>query len=176
MMFFLADRVRNIRTNKLYPVVKTFGLIVFLAVYIMMVHSCNKGDQISPEEEISEEENDQSWTESLQEIPENLEMIQTVTVGSNREIRINGDPFFPIMSWAQTRSGVYPMLKDLGINTHAGYSNVQAAKEAGNYCIADYKTSPPQNGSILALIYDDEPDMPQGQGANTVPRQPRGGS
>src|SRR5882672_2107035 len=43
------------------------------------------------------------------------EAIQKVTIGKNREMRINGKPFFPLMSWAQ-RSARFELLHSLGFN------------------------------------------------------------
>jgi len=174
LRLILADEFQTLKKRK-HILIQLLVLSVLFTGFILTVYSCNKDDQLPPEEELPEEKEEEKkdtvWTETLVDIPKKLEMIQTVSIGDNREIRVNGNPFFPIMSWAQSKSGVYPILKELGINTHAGYADSNAAKEAGTYCIADYTSSLPRNGHILALIYDDEPDMPQGQGVNSVPRQ-----
>lgn len=99
-----------------------------------------------------------------------LEPIQKVEIGKNHEFIVNGKPFFPIMSWAQS-PGNYAMLRDLGINTYCGAADPVAAKEAGGYAIPGFKPDQEENGFIFAWIFDDEPDMPKGKGAEAVPKQ-----
>jgi hypothetical protein len=118
----------------------------------------------------SKGEKNKSLADLLPEAPENVEKIETVSVGNNREILVNGEPFFPIMSWAQPAKN-YRLLDSLGFNTHAGNANPGAAKEVGNYAIPGYNPDLKENGYVLALIYDDEPDMPSGRGADAKPRQ-----
>lgn len=99
-----------------------------------------------------------------------LEEIKSVSIGENHEILVNGKPFFPIMSWYQSVSN-YNLLKSLGMNTHAGSNNTDAAKNIGCYSIPFYNTTMKENGHILGWVYDDEPDMPSGKGINAKPRQ-----
>jgi hypothetical protein len=46
--------------------------------------------------------------------------IQKVEIGKNREFRVNGKPFFPIMGWLQDPKNL-PKLKAEGMNSIAGY-------------------------------------------------------
>ena len=63
------------------------------------------------------------------------------------------------------------MLKSLGMNTHAGAKGAVAAKQVGCYAVPNFSTDVPENGNILAWIFDDEPDMPSGTGANAKPKK-----
>jgi len=100
-----------------------------------------------------------------------LEPIQKVEIGKNHEFIVNGKPFFPIMSWAQSGKN-YAMLRDLGINTHCGgNADPAAAKESGCYSIPDFRPDQEENGFIFAWIFDDEPDMPRGKGAEAIPKK-----
>lgn len=98
------------------------------------------------------------------------EPIRKVEVGKNRELRVNGKPFLPIMSWAQPSKN-YNMLRDLGFNTHAGNADPVAAKAAQSYAVPGFKEEKKGHDNILGWIFDDEPDMPKGKGAEAVPRQ-----
>ena len=98
------------------------------------------------------------------------EPIHKVEVGKNRELRVNDKPFLPIMSWAQPPKN-YSMLVDLGFNTHAGHADPVAAKAAGSYAVPDFKEEKMKYDNILGWIFDDEPDMPRGKGAEAKPRQ-----
>jgi hypothetical protein len=101
----------------------------------------------------------------------NLDPIQTIKIGKNREFVINGKPFFPIMSWAQPKT-TYAILKGVGVNTYCGNADPVAAKEAGGYAVAGFRaTGMTENGYILAWIYSDEPDLATGRGAEAKPRQ-----
>jgi len=102
--------------------------------------------------------------------PENVEFIQSVSVGNNRELRVNGKPFFPIMSWAQSPKN-YRLLKSLGMNTHVGRGDPVEAKEVGCYAVPSFQSGVTENGYILAWIFDDEPDMPRGRGAEAQPKK-----
>lgn len=110
--------------------------------------------------------------------------IQTVTIGPNRALLVNGQPFLPIMGWLQAPANL-PKLKAVGINTIAGYywdkkQNIgpggtqdaaeygMQARAAGLYFISPYWEQQPDvwrrvqaNGNLLAWIHDDEPDLPQ---------------
>ena len=98
-----------------------------------------------------------------------VEPIKKIKVGKNREFVINGKPFLPIMSWAQSKKS-YSMLNEIGINTFCGSADPVSAAEAGCYAITDFKAGQAENGHVLAWIFSDEPDMPTGKGANAKPR------
>jgi hypothetical protein len=87
-------------------------------------------------------------------------------VSQEQGFKVNGQPFFPIMSWAQKPTAErFKMLRGLGINTFCGDQKgatvqCEVAKEAGGYAIAHWKgeaVSP----YLLAWIQGDEPDMPR---------------
>ena len=99
-----------------------------------------------------------------------LEPIKNVEIGKNREFIVNGKPFFPIMSWAQSPKN-YKLLNSLGINTYCGRADPVAAKEAGGYAIPEFKRGQVENGYIFAWIFEDEPDMPTGKGISAKPRK-----
>jgi len=112
-----------------------------------------------------------------------LPEIETVDLGPNRELRINGQPFLPLMGWLQA-PGNLPKLKAVGMNTITGYwwepeKNLGAgetknaaeyaeyARRAGLYFIPPYMEQHPAAmkqlataGNVLAWIHDDEPDLP----------------
>ncbi|HBL77167.1 MAG: hypothetical protein A2W90_18645 [Bacteroidetes bacterium GWF2_42_66] len=140
-------------------------LIIILMGIIVTVQACSK-DEEQNEEQIPPKVSE----DPLPNPPENVEFIQSVSVGSNHEILVNGKPFFPIMSWAQSEKN-YSMLKSLGMNTHAGAKGAVAAKQVGCYAVPNFSTDVPENGNILAWIFDDEPDMPSGTGANAKPKK-----
>ena len=97
---------------------------------------------------------------------EALEAIKTVEVGSNREIRVNGRPFFPLMSWLQDPNG-YGKLRGLNFNTFCGNWKVPAhtilkeAKAAGGYGVYSFDAAAKGHPSLLAWIHGDEPDLPR---------------
>ncbi len=100
-----------------------------------------------------------------------VESIKTVEIGKNREIIVNGKPFFPIMSWAQSASR-YQLLSQLGFNTHtSGDADPEAAKGAGCYAVRHFDPALVGQSHLLAWIHRDEPDMPQGRGAEAKPRR-----
>ncbi len=102
---------------------------------------------------------------------EPVEPIKTVEIGKNREIVVNGKPFFPIMSWAQS-AGRYQRLAQMGFNTHAsGKADPEAAKAAGCYAVTSFDSALIGHSHLLAWIHGDEPDMPQGRGAEAKPRR-----
>ncbi|MFC1608073.1 hypothetical protein ACFL47_08890 [Candidatus Latescibacterota bacterium] len=100
---------------------------------------------------------------------EPLEPIQTVEIGKNRECRVNGNPFFPIMSWAQAPEN-FLMLRTHGINTFCGNQrNVSsqqqsdAAGKAGGYAVAYFEEGAVGHPNLLSWIHHDEPDLPSRQ-------------
>jgi hypothetical protein len=112
----------------------------------------------------------QTVPDSVQVLQNRVEAIQSVAIGQNRELLINGKPFFPIMSWAQPKKN-YPLLSSLGINTFVGNADPVAAIELGRYAVPGYKPDAVENGYVMAWIFDDEPDMPTGSGGDIAPRQ-----
>jgi len=97
---------------------------------------------------------------------EGLEPIRTVEVGANRELRVNGRPFFPIMSWLQ-ESKRYGKLRGLSFNTFCGnwkvpaHTILKAAKAAGGYGVYSFDAAAKGHPSLLAWIHGDEPDLPR---------------
>jgi len=94
-----------------------------------------------------------------------LAPIRTVEIGANREFRVNGKPFFPIMSWLQDAKR-YPKLRGLGINTFCGNWKVAAseivksAAAAGGYGVYSFDANAAGNANVLAWLHGDEPDLP----------------
>lgn len=91
------------------------------------------------------------------------EAIQKVEIGPRREVRVNGKPFFPVMSWAQEPSR-YPFLRRLGFNSFAGESKgakvcADAAREAGGYLLARFDSSIAGHPALLCWRQPDEPDL-----------------
>ena len=109
--------------------------------------------------------------------------IKNIKTGPNRELLVNGQPFFPIMGWLQNPENL-PKLKAVGINTIAGYywdatkkigpggtKNAAEygalAQKAGLYFVSPYLKDQPEamqqlrrSGNLLAWIHNDEPDLP----------------
>ena len=101
-----------------------------------------------------------------------VEPIRTVETGKNRQFVVNGKPFFPIMSWAQSASR-YKRLAELGMNTHtSGKADAAAAKAAGCYAVTSFDAALVGNDAVLAWLHGDEPDMPQ-RDAATGTSKPR---
>ena len=92
------------------------------------------------------------------------EDIKTVSIGENREIRVNDKPFFPIMSWLQDPD-TYEDLREIGINTYAGIwkrsaqEHCDLAMKAGGYAMCDFDASVKGHGALLMYTHGDEPDM-----------------
>ena len=97
---------------------------------------------------------------------EPLEPIRTVEIGPHRELRVNGKPFFPLMSWLQEPKR-YPKLRGLNFNTFCGNHGVsakamlEAARAAGGYAIPHFDANAAGRRSLLAWIHGDEPDLPR---------------
>ncbi|MCK5135442.1 MAG: hypothetical protein KAR19_06600 [Bacteroidales bacterium] len=139
-----------------------------LVVMIMLIGTMSMTQLVSCKNNESEEALSEKTEPEI--VQERVEPIQTVATGNNREFIINGKPFFPIMSWLQSPEN-YDLLRSIGMNTHAGSSHPVAAKEAGCYAVMNFETGLTGNDHILAWVYDDEPDMPNGKGADAKPRQ-----
>ena len=99
------------------------------------------------------------------------EPIREVAIGSNRELRVNGKPFLPIMAWLQNPSN-FPAVRECGMNSTAGYwrgsGGTQTVREyldlvqkAGLYGVMPYHDDLRDHPALLAYIHDDEPDLPR---------------
>lgn len=99
------------------------------------------------------------------------EPIRDVTIGPNREVRVNGRPFLPIMSWLQDPVN-FPAVRNCGMNTTAGYwrgsggtrdvaEYLDRVREAGLYGVMPYDDALRGHPALLAYIHDDEPDLPR---------------
>ncbi|MCH5374414.1 MAG: hypothetical protein JJ992_10575, partial [Planctomycetes bacterium] len=97
--------------------------------------------------------------------------IQRVEIGSQREFRINGQPFFPLMAWLQDPEN-FEAVKQCGMNTTAGYwqgsggtadvvAYIQRIREAGLYGVLPFDPRLKDDPSLLGYIQDDEPDLPR---------------
>lgn len=117
-----------------------------------------------------DQKDNQIQDDSDKYVVEDVKPIVTVKAGENRKLIVNGKPFLPIMSWAQSPKN-YPLLRNLAINTHAGGSDPLSAQAVGCYSVPGYDPEITDNGHILAWIYDDEPDMPSGSGTDLKPKQ-----
>lgn len=106
-----------------------------------------------------------------------LPAIETVKVGQHRELLVNGEPFFPIMSWAQSQQR-FSLLKSLGFNTFCGSGGgsrqvLEAAQNVGGYAIVSagrFDSTLVGHASMLAYNLRDEPDL--GIGSDEGPRVP----
>lgn len=97
----------------------------------------------------------------LQAEPPALEPIQKVEIGKNREIRVNGKPFFPLMSWAQSTRR-FPLLRGLGFNAFCGgkaRDYCEAAQKAGGYAMPGFDEGVKGHPALLAYTQGDEPDL-----------------
>ncbi|MFC1574063.1 hypothetical protein ACFL30_02660, partial [Candidatus Latescibacterota bacterium] len=108
---------------------------------------------------------------------ERLEPITTMEIGKNSECRVNGKPFFPIMSWAQAPDN-FSMLRSHGINTfcgnQGGVSTVQqseAARDSGGYAVGYFEKNAIGNPYLLAWIHHDEPDLTRNNLPRTSPQE-----
>jgi len=102
---------------------------------------------------------------------EPLEPIQKVEVGKNREIRVNGKPFFPILSWAQSPRR-FDQLRGLGFNTFCGgkaKEYCEGAQKAGGYAMPGFDEGVKGHAALLAYTQGDEPDLGFDKGK---PRKP----
>ena len=101
-----------------------------------------------------------------------LPPIRSVEIGPHREIRVNGEPFLPIMSWLQ-RPNTYSDLRKMGFNAFAGRGSRNAdARAAGGYAVTDFDdlaAGAIGHPHLLAWIHPDEPDMPQRQDQMATP-------
>lgn len=98
---------------------------------------------------------------AVQERPAALDPIETVEIGKNRELRVNGKPFFPLMSWAQSTRR-FPLLRGLGFNAFCGgkaRETCEAAQKAGGYAMPGFDEGVKGHPALLAYTQGDEPDL-----------------
>lgn len=99
----------------------------------------------------------------------------TVTIGPNKEVLLDGKPFFPIMTWLQNAS-LIATEKTYGINTFVGQGDnssalayCNAAQAQGVYAVPSWNAgeaaSVKTNTAMVGWVFGDEPDL---QG-NAVP-------
>ena len=94
--------------------------------------------------------------------------IETVEIGKNRELRVNGEPFFPIMLWLQSHERIGDGLKS-GINTFCANGGSLSKKDYldqlarnGLYGIVHFQDDHKEvldHSHCLGWIHSDEPDM-----------------
>lgn len=104
-----------------------------------------------------------------------LDLIKTVEIGKNRELLVNGKPFFPIMSWAQSTC-TFELLKGLGFNTFCGSGKsaaeaLEGAVTVGRYAIphfSHFDFALKGHPAALAWALQDEPDLGIGKGQPRV--------
>jgi hypothetical protein len=110
---------------------------------------------------------------------EKLPVIESVTIGANREFLVNGKPFLPIFGWMQ-KPATLPRLKEIGFNTIGGYWRASdgtgdlktadkfagSAWSSGLYFIAPFEAHYPAemaalkaSPNLLAWFQGDEPDL-----------------
>ncbi|MBN2037631.1 MAG: hypothetical protein JW768_12895 [Chitinispirillaceae bacterium] len=95
----------------------------------------------------------------------------TTTIGPNKEVLIDGKPFFPIFVWMQNASRI-PVTATYGINTFMAQGDnssalayCNAARDNNAYAIPSW-TSGAATGSVinhpamLGWVFGDEPDLP----------------
>jgi hypothetical protein len=117
--------------------------------------------------------------------------IRKVEIGPNRELRVNGEPFFPIMLWLQSEERIGDGLRS-GINTFCGYGSDELSRKEfldqlgqnGLYGIVhfgDDHRDVLDHPARLGWIQGDEPDLPRkvndavvtpGPGMRTNPSNP----
>lgn len=90
-----------------------------------------------------------------------VEPIKTIEIGKNRQFVINGKPFLPIMSWAQSPKA-YASLPKVGFNTHVGgNADASPAAAVGCYGVVSWKEGAAVSDHLLGWLQGDEPDMPR---------------
>ncbi len=115
---------------------------------------------------------------SAAEPPGPLPPIESVTIGAQREIRVNGEPFLPIMSWAQAPSS-FREFRAHHFNTFMGMQSgvmpanqADAARDAGGYAVAEFGIGAEEaidHPYLLAWSQRDEPDMPRRREQTATP-------
>lgn len=100
-------------------------------------------------------------------VAQDLDPIATVTIDEHQAMRVNGEPFFPIMSWAQHHRR-FELLRSLHFNTFNSSGGgsvaevIDAAEAVGAYTMIHWNKFQPalaDHPRILAYSLRDEPDM-----------------
>lgn len=93
--------------------------------------------------------------------------IRSVTIGENAELRVNGQPFLPLMLWLQSDARIADGLA-AGVNTFAGNGGRLSSRDyldalgaAGLYGIVDFDQRSIGHPALLGWIHGDEPDLPR---------------
>lgn len=92
------------------------------------------------------------WLKSPQPIIPALPAIEKVEIGANRELRVNGKPFFPLSSWGQSGER-FALLRRLAFNSFAGGKASElcdAAGKAGGYALPGFDAGLKNHGALLA--------------------------
>ncbi|HUI94057.1 MAG TPA: hypothetical protein VLX68_17595 [Chitinivibrionales bacterium] len=100
----------------------------------------------------------------------------TVSIGPNKEVLLDGKPFFPIMTWLQNASRIATE-KTYGINTFVGQGDnstalayCNEAQAQGVYAVPSWNApeiaSVKAHPAMLGWVFGDEPDL---QGNNIPP-------
>jgi hypothetical protein len=107
-----------------------------------------------------------------------LEPIRSVKIGKNREFRVNGRPFFPIMLWAQSEERMEDKAAT-AVNAFAGRRGGIAAGEYldrlaanGAYGILHFTPEVADHPYLLGWIQSDEPDLSKGQSEVEIVQTP----
>ena len=97
---------------------------------------------------------------------EGLEPVKTVEIGRNREFRVNGRPFFPLMLWLQSDARI-PDGLSIGVNTFCGNGGKLSRKAyldklaaSGLYGVVHFDEAAVGHPHLLGWIHGDEPDLP----------------
>ena len=105
-----------------------------------------------------------------------LPPIRTVAIGANREFRVNGEPFFPLMLWLQSDARI-PDGLSIAVNTFCGNGGELTRKAyldklaaSGLYGVVHFDEACVGHDHQLGWIHGDEPDLPRQQSdAEVVP-------
>ena len=101
-----------------------------------------------------------------------------VEIGKNKEIIVNGKPFFPIMVWLEEEPGNMDKCVSIGINTFLGVWDqttskaekyLEECKKRNAYAVILVEETLKDHPSTLFWLHGDEPDMP---GKDGKPRTP----
>lgn len=96
--------------------------------------------------------------------------IERVEIGADREIRLNQEPFFPIMAWLQDPENL-AAVKQCGMNATAGYwggsggtkdvmEYLTLVEQSGLYGVMPFDKRLKGHARLLGYIHGDEPDLP----------------
>lgn len=113
---------------------------------------------------------------------EGLPPIEQVEIGPNREFRVNGAPFVPIMIWLQPAEN-FEVARRCGINSVAGYwpgssdtedvvEYIDLVEQSKLYGVMPFDERLIGNPNVLGYIHGDEPDLPRQQSdAEVIPAE-----